>query len=120
MNWRSLGTSTWGANDCLILSRLCRRCSGKTSAMATSLVGPFLAASPLAAAPVPRPPQPTNASCTVSLLPACTYGMVIPAKAEATATWPDFLMSSRRDRPLLLMLLTVVLLLFLWWVPEGR
>ena len=46
--------------------------SSKTSAMATSLIGPLLVDSALPAAPVPRPPQPTRATWIVLSSPAWT------------------------------------------------
>src|SRR5262249_15281063 len=55
--------------------------------------------SALAAAPVPRPPQPTSAKRIVLSSPAWTEGMATPARAEAAATWPVVLRKSRRDGP---------------------
>src|SRR5262245_53545959 len=75
--------------------------------MATSRVLPLGMARALVAAPVPRPPQPTKATWTVLFSPACTCGKVTPASAEAVATWPDFWISSRRDRPPLLLSVTI-------------
>src|SRR5262249_35920624 len=66
--------------------------------MATSLVGPALTARALAAAPVPRPPQPTRATWRVLLSAPGTRGMVTPARTEAAATPPDILSRSRRVR----------------------
>ena len=65
--------------------------------MATSLIGPCLVSSALAAAPVPRPPQPTRATWIVLFSAACTEGIVTPARAEAVATVPVVLRKSRRD-----------------------
>src|SRR5437868_6635976 len=85
--------------------------------MATSLVGPFLVDRASSAAPVPRPPQPTRASWMVWFSPAWTWGMAMPARAEAAAIWPDFFSRSRRDRPLLVGSLTVA---FLRWLVGRR
>src|SRR6202167_2039816 len=97
MNWRSGGTSTWLANCICNLVRSFWRRSGKMSAMATSLTGPRLMESALAAAPPPRPPQPIKATWIRSLPAAWTAGMATLAKAEAAANLPVFLMNSRRD-----------------------
>ena len=56
--------------------------------MATSLIGPLLVDSALAAAPVPRPPQPTSASWIVWFSPACTAGMATPVRADAATSAP--------------------------------
>src|SRR5271157_3131067 len=68
--------------------------------MATSLIGPLFVASALAAAPVPRPPQPTRAIWIVWFSPACTAGMAprqgrrrngpsrAPQKFTPRRTWP--------------------------------
>src|SRR5438094_169280 len=74
--------------------------SGKTSAIATSLVGPLWVDRALLAAPVPLPPQPTRASWMVLFSPAWTCDSVMPARADATAIRPDSFITSRRDRPL--------------------
>src|SRR4051812_25393105 len=63
--------------------------------MATSWVRPELTLMALPAAPVPRPPQPTRASLTVSLPPAWTCGSATPASAVAA----EALTTSRRDQP---------------------
>ena len=52
--------------------------------------------SAFATAPVPRPPQPTMASWTVSPLAAWTRGMTAPASADAAAIRPEVLRNSRR------------------------
>src|SRR5690349_3754502 len=66
------------------------------SAMATSLMGPRLTARAFAAAPPPRPPQPTRIIWIRSLPAACTAGIATPAKAETAADLPLVLMNSRR------------------------
>src|SRR5438132_11030904 len=73
--------------------------------MATSLIGPPLVERALAAAPVPRPPQPTRATWMVFHSPACTSGRTTPARADAAAILPDCFIISRRDGPLLPVLL---------------
>src|SRR6266536_5036299 len=65
--------------------------------MATSLIGPFLTESASPTAPVPRPPQPTSATWMVLFSAAWTWGMATPAKADAAAILPVFLMNSRRE-----------------------
>src|SRR4051794_28843029 len=65
--------------------------------MATSLIGPPLVASAFAAAPVPRPPQPTSATRIVLSSPAWTDGMATFASAEVAATVLVVLRNSRRD-----------------------
>ncbi len=67
--------------------------------MATSLIGPLLVASALAAAPVPRPPQPISATRIVLSSPAWTNGAENPASDVAAATVPVVLRNSRRDVP---------------------
>src|SRR4051794_14333977 len=67
--------------------------------MATSLIGPLLVDRALAAAPVPRPPQPIRASLIVLSSPACTCGTATPASAETAATRPVSLRNARRDVP---------------------
>src|SRR5580692_8502399 len=67
------------------------------SAIATSLIGPRLTDSALAAAPPPRPPQPIRATWIRSLPAAWTAGMATLAKAETAANLPVVLMNSRRD-----------------------
>ena len=67
------------------------------SAMATSLMGPLLVDSALAAAPVPRPPQPTRATWIRSLPAAWTEGMATLARADAAARRPVFCNNSRRE-----------------------
>src|SRR5690349_3883895 len=62
-------------------------------------MGPCLVLRALAAAPVPRPPQPTSATRMVLSAAACTAGTVTPARAEAVATVPVALRKSRRDAP---------------------
>jgi hypothetical protein len=49
------------------------------------------------AAPVPRPPQPTNATRNPSLPAAWTAGILIPESADAAATVPVALRKERRD-----------------------
>src|SRR5262245_25811946 len=71
---------------------------GKTSAMATSLVGPLVERA-FSAAPVPRPPQPTSARLIVLLSPAYIRGRMTLARAVAAATLPEVLIISRRVRP---------------------
>ena len=65
--------------------------------MATSLTGPCLTDMALAAAPVPRPPQPIRATWIVLSSAAWTRGTAMPASAEAAATRPVFFRNSRRD-----------------------
>src|SRR5271170_7725406 len=65
--------------------------------MATSLIGPCLVLRASAAAPVPRPPQPTKATWIVLFSAACTAGITTPDRAEAVATVPVVLRKSRRD-----------------------
>src|SRR4051794_7123532 len=64
--------------------------------MATSLIGPCFVARALAAAPVPRPPQPTRATRIVLSSAAWTAGTTTPERAEAAATVPPVLRKSRR------------------------
>src|SRR5262249_43428285 len=64
--------------------------------MATSLTGPRLTDSAFAAAPPPRPPQPTRAIWIRSLPAAWTAGIATLAKAENTADLLLVLMNSRR------------------------
>src|SRR5262245_9072598 len=71
---------------------------GKTSAMATSLVGPLVERA-FSAAPVPRPPQPTSARLIVLLSPAYIRGRMKLESAVAAATFPVVLIISRRVRP---------------------
>src|SRR5206468_4961 len=79
------GTSTWAASRSASCSRLRASRSAKTSAMATSLIGPSATDRAFSAAPVPRPPQPTRATRMVLLSPAWTWGRATPAKADAAA-----------------------------------
>src|SRR3954452_21788981 len=66
--------------------------------MATSLMGPlWLVESAFVAAPVPRPPQPTRATWTVSVPAAWTEGMAMLASADAAASRPVFWNNSRRE-----------------------
>ena len=66
--------------------------------MATSLMGPLLVVdSALAAAPVPRPPQPTRATWIRSVPAAWTEGMATLARADAAARRPVFCNNSRRE-----------------------
>ncbi len=66
--------------------------------MAVSLTSPCCSTDKaLAAAPVPRPPQPTRAICTVLSSAACTAGTTMLVKAEAAAIRPVFCKNSRRD-----------------------
>ena len=98
MNLRSSGTSTW--SPMALLERL------------VAVVEPVLedvghgdeldravawSTRALAAAPVPRPPQPTRATWIVLSSAAWTAGTATPARAEAAATWPVVLRKSRRD-----------------------
>src|SRR5262245_57222762 len=53
--------------------------------MATSLTGPDLVATALAAAPVPRPPQPMSATWIWSLPAACAARSAVRAVAAAAA-----------------------------------
>src|SRR5687768_4227754 len=85
MKRRSSGTSTWLGNLpvnelWLVFNRFSR-----TSAMATSLIGGPLTERALAAAPVPRPPQPTSATLVVLSSAAWTKGIWMPASAETAA-----------------------------------
>src|SRR5437764_992308 len=66
--------------------------------MATSLMGPlWLVESAFVAAPVPRPPQPTKATWTMSVPAAWTEGMTMLASADAAASRPVFWNNSRRE-----------------------
>src|SRR5437588_226368 len=97
MNLRSFGTSTCVSNlSCSALWLVLKR-SSNTSAIATSLIGPFCTDSAFCAAPVPRPPQPTSAICTVLSCPACTAGIVAPASAPALSATPVPFKNSRRE-----------------------
>ncbi len=62
MKRRSAGTSTRWPHSFVSCPKLLWSRSSKTSAMATSLIGPLWVARALAAAPVPRPPQPIRAT----------------------------------------------------------
>src|SRR5947209_18763611 len=77
--------------------------------MATSLIGPSLTERAFAAAPVPRPPQPTRATWMVLFSPAYTDGIAMPARADSTVMAPDCFIISRRDKPLFVGLLTTEL-----------
>ena len=67
--------------------------------MATSLIGPFLTDRALAAAPVPRPPQPIRATWIVLFSAAWTCGITPAARAEAAAIRPVFSkFTTRRGR----------------------
>src|ERR1700722_7772893 len=78
--------------------RLWLRRSSKTSAIATSLIGPFFTPNASQAAPVPRPPQPTNATRMVLSWAAKARGlMAAVARAVTAATRPVVCRSSRRD-----------------------
>src|SRR6516162_8170352 len=100
MNLWSSGTSTWASSLAFDLSWpwLFWSFFGKTSAIATSLVGPLVVESAFSAAPVPRPPQPTSARLIVLLSPAYIRGSARLATAAAAAILPVVLRSSRRDR----------------------
>src|SRR5438552_18289311 len=65
--------------------------------MATSLIGPFFTESASPAAPAPRLPQPTSATWMVLFAAAWTRGIATPARADAAAILPVFLMNSRRE-----------------------
>src|SRR6266851_6711739 len=106
MNLRSSDTSTLSACSRLSVLKLSSNRLGKTSAIATSLIGPVLTDMELPAAPVPRPPQPISATDIVSPPAAWTGGSIMPAKADAAAILPDVFNNSRRDRPLFLDVLT--------------
>src|SRR4051812_24100777 len=97
MNLRSAGTSNFSPERSFSASWLLDSLSSNTSAIATSLIGPCLVASALAAAPVPRPPQPTRATRIVLSSAAWTDGTATPARADAAATWPVVFRKSRRD-----------------------
>src|SRR5262245_44914520 len=97
MNLRFSGTSTCFSKAPLMVLRLELRRSPKTSAMATSLMGPDLVEREFSAAPVPRPPQPTRATWMVSSPAAWTAGRERPARAEAVA--PAVSRAWRRDGP---------------------
>src|ERR1043166_8858357 len=60
-------------------------------------MGPLLVEGALAAAPLPRPPQPTRATWTVLLPAAWTCGIATPARAETAAIRPVFFKNSRRE-----------------------
>src|SRR5580658_1614294 len=92
-----MGTSIWDAKRPRSLPWLSLSLAGKTSAMATSLIGPFLIASAFSIAPVPRPPHPTRASWIVLFSAACTWGRVIPARVETPAMRPASPRKARRD-----------------------
>ena len=64
--------------------------------MATSLIGPFLTLRASAAAPVPRPPQPTRATRIVLSSAAWTHGAVAETIVVAAANRPVCLKNSRR------------------------
>ena len=97
MNCRSRGTSI-RSGYCLLkaawdaASRLANK-----SAMATSLTGPAGDSKALAAAPLPREPQPIKASRIVLSSAACTWPAASPASAEAAASFPPRWRNSRRD-----------------------
>src|SRR2546427_61514 len=59
-------------------------------------MGPVLVERACAAAPVPLPPQPTNATWISSLPWACAGGRLTPANADAAAAPPVALMNCRR------------------------
>ena len=63
--------------------------------MATSLIGPLVVDRASAAAPVPRPPQPTRASWIVLFSAAWTCG-TCRQRSDAAATRPVFFRNSRR------------------------
>src|SRR5438874_1309747 len=111
MNLRSSDTSTLSANSRLRFLKLLSRRSGKTSAMATSLVGPVLTDMASPAAPVPRPPQPISATEMLLFSAAWTCGIIMPANADAAAILPEALNNSRRDRPRFVGELTTYLLI---------
>ena len=65
--------------------------------MATSLSGGPETERALAAAPVPRPPQPTRATSMVLSSAAWTKGILMPASAETAAVEPAALRKARRE-----------------------
>ena len=67
-----------------------------TSARATNWIGPFLTERASAAAPVPRPPQPTSATRIVLSSAAWTHGVAAETIVVAAANRPVFLRNSRR------------------------
>src|SRR5689334_14319432 len=100
MNLRSGVTSILSLWAFFSSSKLSSRRSLKTSAIATSLIGPCLDVwRALLTAPVPRPPQPMSAIRIRSLPAAWTDGTTTPARAEAVAAVPVVFRKSRRDAP---------------------
>src|SRR5688572_17394829 len=80
--------------------------------MALSVTGPFLVESALPAAPVPRPPAPISAICSVPPSAPWTWGTTIPAKADAAAILPVVLIKSRREATLDCLLCASLILLY--------
>src|SRR5512137_2589216 len=79
--------------------------------MATSLTGPRLTSKAFAAAPDPRPPQPTRATWIVLFSPAYMRGAMVAATADTAASRPVSLRNSRRDVSFCVISLIVGLLL---------
>src|SRR6266446_6854513 len=67
--------------------------------MATSLIGPDLVASALAAAPVPRPPQPISAIWISSLPAACAARSAESTAAAAAVLVPCLVVVLRQPTP---------------------
>ena len=97
MNFRSGVTSTFSSNLFFKLVRLLSIFGSNRSAIAWSITGSPLAANASATAPVPRPPQPTNASFVVPPPAAWQCGKATPASAEAATARPEIFRKSRRD-----------------------
>ncbi|MGB2809430.1 MAG: hypothetical protein WBC22_16940 [Sedimentisphaerales bacterium] len=65
--------------------------------MAMSLVGPVGEEKALPTAPLPRPPQPTNASRIVLSSAAWTRERATPVRTEPATTLPPCAMNCRRE-----------------------
>src|SRR3989339_521776 len=83
--------------------------------MATSFIGPRLTDRASAAAPEPRPPQPTRANWIVLFSPAYMRGPNPAARVETAAIRPVFFRNSRRD--VLFCVLSLIAVLSYWRLP---